>query len=177
MGSVSQLPLPAGARVSAPPRRARAELWAAPDPLSLIIDPWAPPLGHPIADPSLSPWPAPLATARIGWLAAPPALLPPPVLDPGAAAAASTERALSTLRSLAAVPPPLAPPVALPAPTLATLRSSVAGESAPAAFPAPSPHTAAGDVDLDASRWRFIAIVGGLGAALTAGLTLVAALL
>ena len=101
--AVHQLPMPAGMAVASPLRRARTEMWSAPDPRAIVLDPWAPPRGQPIASMSLSPWPAPRATARIAWMAAPPAVLPPPLLSLPARSP-DVDRALAALRALAAQP-------------------------------------------------------------------------
>jgi hypothetical protein len=101
--AVHHLPMPAGMAVASPMRRSRTEMWSAPDPRAIVLDPWAPPRGQPIASMSLSPWPAPRATARIAWMAAPPAVLPPPTLSLPARSP-DVDRALAALRALAAHP-------------------------------------------------------------------------
>ncbi|WP_154723292.1 hypothetical protein [Ilumatobacter coccineus] len=198
------LPLPVGARVAAPARRSKIDVWAAPDPAELVLDPWAAPVGLPVARTRVSPWSAPVASARVTWMPAPAALLPAPTAlqtpaldaEPAPDAALATERAIATLRAFTRSPeavttPPtlgrLQPPVGspLPAPRLA---------SAPDALPAPSAATrAADDAPLPAfapphagtavrdrssvARWRLVALVSGVGAATVAVVTLLASVL
>lgn len=154
------LPLPAGARVAPPLRRAAPERWAAPDPATLVIDPWAPPVGAAVASSAPASWAAPAAHTRVRWMASPAALYPAPALfrsssSPSRAAEASTERALETLRAIAAAP--------------------VDGDVPPPAFAAPDP--AARVVSDEPSawssiRWRVVALASAAGAALGAGVTL-----
>ena len=92
-----QLPVPAGAGFVIPARRARVDVWAAPDPETLVLDPWAAPVGRPVALAAVSPWSPPVGQSRVRWMASPAALLPAPTTPTG-------RGALATLRSLAETP-------------------------------------------------------------------------
>ena len=147
-----QLPLSAGAGLVTPSRRARVGAWAAPDPTALVLDPWAAPVGRPVALATTSPWSPPVGQSRVAWMASPAALLPAPTTATG-------RGALATLRALAETPigpfPPTPsveragassgsllqrPPLPRPAPRVST------------AFPAPDPATRVGATTSSASE-------------------------
>jgi hypothetical protein len=66
--------LPGATRHTGPLREAgasaldrRRATWAAPDPATIVLDPWRPPqAGNRISSSTISPWPAPLAQHRVG---------------------------------------------------------------------------------------------------------------
>ena len=167
-----QLPLPVGARVSPASRRVVSERWSAPDPATLVLDPWAAPVGLAVALDAPAPWVAPPAHTRIRWMASPAALHPTPALFRSTSSPAeptkvadveptkvadveeSTERALAALRTIVA---PVEPAPARPA------------------FPAPDPaeriETPSGSA-WSQIRWRVVAIASAAGAAVGAGATL-----
>lgn len=133
MATSASLPLPAAARVAAPTSRSVAQAWAAPRAADLVLDPWAAPVGPPIAVTLLSPWPAPQASMRIISMPPPAALAELPDIavqtrelsDSTAAAitALNSDAARSAVIGAGATPAapaaPLAPPVAAEAPVFA----------------------------------------------------------
>ncbi len=115
--STASLPLPVGARAAGPSSRSVAQAWAAPRAADLVLDAWAAPVGPPIAQLLLSPWPAPDPMLRIISMPPPIVLAPVPDLSAQRAALAeSTQAALAAIASSDQRPTP----AALPAPTLAT---------------------------------------------------------
>jgi hypothetical protein len=199
MSTVAEhLPLPVGTRFAAPVRRSRIDVWAAPDPTQLVLDPWAAPVGLPVARTLMSPWSPPTASTRITWMPAPAVLFPPPnaaglVREPDAEVA--TERALATLRAFAEGPHRSARPTAdsvetrtpfdaAPA-SIAVVRSDsppmadplrIVTTAAQPVFAPPQPGTAV-DNGPSPVRWRVIAVVSGIGVAVAAAVTLLASVL
>ncbi|MEM1331900.1 MAG: hypothetical protein AAGG08_00455 [Actinomycetota bacterium] len=99
MGTSASLPLPAGATVAVPARSV-AQAWAAPRAADLVLDPWAAPVGPPIAQLLISPWPAPDASMRIVTMPPPAALVAVADLATSTASmSASTRDAIDALNS------------------------------------------------------------------------------